>query len=84
MAAWNEQPPGTVGVIAVMDSRTLDYPLTGGDTVLIPEGSHLLLVAAGWPDVAPVPPGGARTRLLPQDLRPHLRGSIAVRGVERL
>lgn len=81
VAAWNEQPPGTVGVIAVMDSRTLDYSLTGGDTVLIPEGSHLLLVAAGWPDPAPVPPGGARTRLLPQDLRPHLRGSIAVRGV---
>ncbi|HSU13666.1 phage tail protein [Longimicrobium sp.] len=82
VAAWNAQPPGTVGVIAVMDSRTLDYPLTGGDTVLIPEGSHLLLVAAGWPDPAPMPPGGGKTRLLPQDLRPHLRGSIAVRGVK--
>lgn len=80
VAAWNAQPPGTVGVIAVMDSGSYEEDLTGADGVEIPEGSHLLLVAAGWPD--PEEPGGPRVpgRLVPQDLRPHLRGSIAVKG----
>jgi hypothetical protein len=82
VAAWNAQPPGTVGVIAVMDSATYHEDLTGADLIEVPEGSHLLLVAAGWPD--PEEAGDPRTpgRLVPQDLRPHLRGSITVKGTK--
>ena len=80
VAAWNEQPAGTVGVIAVTDSRSYAESLAGAGRVLVPEGSHLLLIAAQWPAAAE--PGAARTpgHLLPQDLRPHLRGGLAVRG----
>jgi hypothetical protein len=80
VAAWNAQPPGTVGAIAVTDSRSYADVLTGAGAILVPEGSHLLLVAAEWP--AAEAPGAPRTpgRLLPQDLRPHLAGSLAVRG----
>ncbi|HEX5727430.1 MAG TPA: phage tail protein [Longimicrobiaceae bacterium] len=80
VAAWNDQPAGTVGVIAVTDSRSYAESLTGADRIRIPEGSHLLLVAADWPE--PEEPGDPRTpgRLLPQDLRPHLDGNVTVRG----
>ncbi len=82
VAAWNAQGPGTVGVIAIMDSRSYEENLTGaGGRIDVPEGSHLLIVAAGWPE--PEEEGGARTpgRLVPQDLRPHLRGNVQVRGL---
>lgn len=80
VAEWNAQPAGTVGVIAVTDSRSYAEALTGADAVQVPEGSHLLLVAGEWPEAEE--PGDPRTpgRLLPQDLRPHLAGSIAVVG----
>jgi hypothetical protein len=80
VAAWNAQPAGTVGIIAVTDSRTHAGDLTGADRILVPEGSHLLLVAADWP--GPDEPGAPRVpgRLLPQDLRPHLLGDVSVRG----
>lgn len=78
VAAWNDRPAGTVGVIAVTDSATYQEDLTAAATVEVPEGSTLLLVAAGWPESADGPrqPG----RLRPDLLRPHLLGDVSVRG----
>ena len=48
--AWNKQPSGTSGVIALMDSRTYqEEPDRGCQRIRIPEGSQLVIVAAGWP-----------------------------------
>jgi hypothetical protein len=82
--AWNLQPAGTVGVIAIMDSHTYREDLTGEHTITIPEGSQLMLVAAGWPEEE-IPDSLGMTertpgRLDPNGLRPHLRGDISVRG----
>jgi hypothetical protein len=88
--AWNDQPDGTVGVIAIMDSHTyiddlthdLTHDLTRERAIQIPESSQLLIVAADWPvvrDDALVP-----RRLIGQfaaaGLRPHLLGDIIVSG----
>lgn len=85
---WNEQPPGTAGVITLMDSRTYAESLTGAGPpstiVRIPQGSLLLIVAAGWPAEEPPegfgPPVRRPGRLVPAGLRPHLLGDIAVEG----
>jgi len=85
--AWNAQPVGTVGVIAVMDSATYQENLTGATrTIRVPHGSKLLLAAAGWPEVPdPTVPGGVRRevgRYVAEDLRPHLRGNVTVEGTD--
>jgi hypothetical protein len=81
---WNSQPEGTVGVIAVMDSSTYFENLVSGDTVNIPEGSQLSIIAADWPAFEdPALPGVFIRRvgdLVPDGVRPHLRGNISVRG----
>jgi hypothetical protein len=46
VALWNAQPPGTTGVITILDSRTYAEILTGADQIVIPAGSRLLVVAA--------------------------------------
>ena len=47
---WNKQPAGTSGVIALMDSRSYQEDLTtAAKRIKIPEGSQLVIVAAGWP-----------------------------------
>lgn len=79
---WNEQPPGTNGVIALTDSRTYEENLTTSATrIKVPQGSRLTIVAAGWPaddeDGVEVRRAG---RLAPSDLRPHLLGSLEVIG----
>lgn len=79
---WNKQPPGTNGVIAIMDSRSYVEDLTtAAKRITIPESSQLLIVAAGWPPEAtsgnPVWLAG---RLAPSGVRPHLRGAIEVIG----
>ncbi|HDJ37591.1 MAG TPA: hypothetical protein ENF24_00130, partial [Methanosarcinales archaeon] len=51
VSEWNNQPDGTVGVIAIMDSRTYREDLTGEDAIRIPESSQLLIVAADWPAI---------------------------------
>lgn len=78
VTAWNALPAGTVGVIAVTDSASYEEDLTAAATVEVPEGSTLLLVAAGWPTAA----DGSRRpgRLSPELLRPHLVGDVSVRG----
>jgi len=83
--AWNAQPPGTVGVIAILDCLTYEEDLTGVDSIVIPEGSQLTLVAADWPEVEiPETPGLTERivgQLTPTGRRPHLLGNLAVVGV---
>lgn len=80
--AWNLQPPGTSGVIALMDSRLYEEDLdTGATRMAVPEGSQLVIVAAGWP---PETIDGVRRwhvgRLAPSGVRPHLKGALEVAG----
>lgn len=76
---WNAAPPGTVGVIAVLDSRTYEEDLA----LTVPAGSSLLVVAVSWPDAEDAPvagPAPALSGATPRDRRPHLRGSVSVTG----
>jgi Phage tail protein (Tail_P2_I) len=77
ISAWSAQPDGTVGVIAILDSRTY----TEDVAIDVPEGSELLIVAADWPvrDVLGTP---TRTvgEWIPQGRRPHLDGDLTVAG----
>ncbi len=81
--AWNAQPPGSVGLITVMDSRSYTENLTGASAIQIPEGSQLVIAAANWPEVLD-PDSLVLTRqtgMFSADrLRPHLDGSVSVRG----
>jgi len=89
IAAWNLQPAGTVGVIAILDSLTYAPPVAGGWTgagrITIPARGQLLITAADWPAV-PVPGGapGETQRIVgqltPRDRRPHLLGDLEVEG----
>lgn len=76
--AWNKQPPGTDGVIAVLDSSTY-RPNKPPTPIEIPEGSRLLIVAADWAAVRQSSSGEPNT-LDPKGLRPHFRGPIDVTG----
>lgn len=84
VAKWNQQPAGTVGAIAILDSRTYKEDLTADDKITIPENSQLLVVAAGWPKSDLHVSPGTTTRevgqLSPTGLRPHLLGDISVTG----
>ena len=78
---WKAQPDGTVGVIAILDSRTYEEDLTGTHKIELPEGSELLITAADWPvrDVLGTP---TRTvgEWVPQGRRPHLAGNLSAAG----
>ena len=81
---WNKQDEGTVGVIAIMDSRTYQDELTGNQhSIKIPDGSQLLIVAADWP-VIENPNTFISQRNIGQfaatGLRPHLLGDIHING----
>jgi Phage tail protein (Tail_P2_I) len=75
---WQATPAGTVGVIALLDSRTYVENLD----ITVPAGSELTIAAVTWPQ--------AETAVLdtvlnladadPAGRRPHLRGSVTVRG----
>ena len=81
---WNTRPAGTAGIIAILDNLTYEESLTGAESLKIPEGSQLLIVAADWPAVPR--PGGAPGKrrvlgqLTPSDRRPHLLGNLEVAG----
>jgi hypothetical protein len=82
--AWNAQPPGAVGVIAVMDNRTYVESLTADHRIVIPAGSRLIIVAANWPEVD-APNGAAPTQRIkgqvsPAGRRPHLLGDMSAVG----
>ena len=76
--AWNAQPAGTVGVIAIMDSHTYAEDLTA-KPIVMHDSSQLLIVAADWPAARQAGPPTSKT-LAPDGFRPHLRGSIAAIG----
>jgi hypothetical protein len=83
--AWNARPPGTAGVIALLDSRSYGESLVGENAITVPAGSRLAIVAADWPAEDRLDPQTGvplRTpgRLVAVGRRPHLRGDIAVRG----
>ncbi len=82
VAEWNQQPPGTSGVIALMDSRSYQEDLTtAAKRITIPEGSQLVVVAAGWPaEIVNGTPIRRTGRFTPSDVRTHLRGTIEVVG----
>jgi hypothetical protein len=72
--AWNQKAAGTLGTIAILDSRTYVENLTALDQIKIPEGSQLMIYAA---DLAT---GEKIESASPKDQRPHLLGDISVAG----
>jgi hypothetical protein len=77
--AWNTQPAGSDGIIAILDSRTYTENLSGTNRIKIPEGSRLLILAADWP-AQREGAGDPSRNLDPNGLRPHLLGDLAVEG----
>lgn len=77
---WNSLPAGTVGIIAILDSRTYSENLS----INIPEGSQLIIVAADWPltTVSDISEETQRIigQLSPQKIRPHLQGNLEIIG----
>jgi hypothetical protein len=71
--AWNLEPAGTVGVIALLDSRTYEET---PPTIELKPGGELLIVAADWPGPTPREVGV----WVPSGRRPHLRGELSVVG----
>lgn len=82
---WNQQPPGTVGVIAVTDNHLYEEALTGANRIEVPEGSLLVIAAADWPRI-PVRNGlpGENRRVAghveASERRPCLAGDVEVAG----
>ncbi|MEP7270536.1 MAG: hypothetical protein ABI882_03490 [Acidobacteriota bacterium] len=82
---WNKQPPGTRGLIVVMDNATYAENLTTIATrIRIPQGSQLTIAAAGWPEETRDDPLQPTARIIghlsPDGLRAHLKGKIEVLG----
>ena len=81
MQAWNStQPPGTDGVITILDNATYVEDLVGANKVVVPPGSRLLIVAADWATLR-LSASGTSRNLDPSGLRPHLLGNIEVNGL---
>jgi hypothetical protein len=82
---WNQQPPGSRGVIVLMDSRTYEESLDTAQTrITLPASSQLVVVAAQWPEEETGDPLPALARLAgrvtPTGVRAHLRGTLEVVG----
>ena len=82
IADWANQPAGTVGLITIMDSHTYEGDLS----IVIPEGSKLFIVAAGWPTR---PKSGGGSERIPgqfnaTEIRPHVLGDIKITGLAPL
>jgi hypothetical protein len=83
--AWNLQPPGTVGLVTLMDNASWTENLSGARTVRVPSGSRLVIAAADWPALEVVGglPGQRERRpgrIDPALRRAHLEGSVEVQG----
>ena len=79
VAEWNAQPAGSVGLIAVSDSRTYLESLTGIGAIEIPAGSQLHLVAARLP-AGPAALIDSVDDLEASALRPHMLGDLSIHG----
>lgn len=77
---WNDQPAGSVGVIAIIDNGSYAESLTGTARLRVPDGSLLVLVAAGTGPPGPGAPPTTGAALAPDGRRAHLIGDIAVDG----
>lgn len=82
VAEWNlfaSISPDAFGIIVIMDN--LSYNAMSVPAIEIPEGCRLAIVAASWPEILMQ---GNKIRgpeqIVPEDIRPHLIGSIAVVG----
>lgn len=82
VAEWNHYSsldPDAFGIIVIMDSQSHDAMSV--PVIEIPEGCRLAIIAASWPEVIME---GNRIRgleqIVPEDIRPHLIGSISVAG----
>ena len=83
VAEWNALAAPKTGIIAIMDSRSYAENLTGTESIVVPDGCQLLVVAADWP-LVPDGSGGMTRRigqLIASGLRPHLRGDVHLRGI---
>ncbi|MDT8854067.1 hypothetical protein RNZ50_03270 [Paracoccaceae bacterium Fryx2] len=85
LAAWRAEPPGSFGVIALMDSGRHGGDLTGADAITVPEGSRLLILGAGWPALPdPDGPPGSLIRqpgvIEPAAVLPRILGAVEVQG----
>lgn len=84
---WNQQPAGTVGILAILDSHSYRENLAGADAIQIPPGSLLIIVAADWPAVESLESPGVFVRppgedaLALEGVRPHVHGTLEVHGV---
>jgi hypothetical protein len=76
---WGSPPPGTVGVITVLDDRTYAGPLA----VTVPAGCTLLLTSGMWPDAeteATVGEAADLANLRLDERRPVVAGGLTVTG----
>jgi hypothetical protein len=80
VAAWNQQPAGTIGAIALLDSRTYAENLMGADKVEVAEGSQLMIFAADLGKKGKKGKNQPLRAAVPKEQRPHLRGDISVVG----
>ncbi len=75
---WNSLPAGTVGIIAILDSRTYSENLS----INIPERSQLMIVAADWPLTTVSDTSEETERIIgqisPQGVRPYLQGNVDI------
>lgn len=78
VADWQAEPAGTIGVIAVLDSRSYAENLD----ITVPAGSELTIAALTWPQAETAVVGTALdlADATPVGRRPHLRGSVTVTG----
>lgn len=82
VAAWNVSTDVSSGVITIMDNHTYEEDLTGDHRIKIDEGRKLLIAAADWPERDDPELPGVKHRvtgdLTPEELRPHIKGSLEV------
>lgn len=78
IADWQTKSAGTIGVIAVLDSRSYVENLD----ITVPAGSELTIVALTWPqaETAVADTVLNLSDASPVGRRPHLRGSVKVTG----
>lgn len=83
--AWHLQPPGTVGLITVMESARFTENWTGANRIRVPAGSRLMITAADWPELPVIDglPGERRrqtARINAAGVRPTLVGDVEIEG----